>query len=188
VHQDGFIYKNNFVTFIEQVAVYLIKAALITLAKPVSAFHYQNPSQSQFRDIPASSTAITRSPFTQKRDGTWFYSAYFLPSTRLPISLALWKEKKNPFSFFPHKKQNPKTSTLTKKLPICELHVSSNVHFSFLCQLVRRTATELVSVGPCILSNGPSYQYQKNWRQRSVFCWVSRLFPPFISYYLVVWR
>ena len=92
-------------------------------------------------------------------------------------SLSQYKKKQNPFSLFPHKKQNPKTSTLTKKLPICELHVSLNVHFSFLSKLVRQTARELVSVGLCILSSDPSYQYKKNRRQISVFCWVSRLLP-----------
>ena len=53
MHQVGCIYKNNFVPCIEHVAVDLIKAALITLAKPVSALHYQNSSRSQFRVIPA---------------------------------------------------------------------------------------------------------------------------------------
>jgi hypothetical protein len=68
VHQVGCIYKSDFVTCIEHAAVDLIKAALTTSAQTVSAFHYQNSSQSQFRVTAASSTTITRSSFTQKRE------------------------------------------------------------------------------------------------------------------------
>ena len=67
VHLVGFIYKSNFDTCIENVAMDMIKAALLALAKPFSVFHHQNLSQSQFRVIPASSAAISRSSFTQKR-------------------------------------------------------------------------------------------------------------------------
>jgi hypothetical protein len=47
----------------------VIKPASVTLAKPVSLHHYQNVAQRQFPVIPAPLVAITRSSFSQKREG-----------------------------------------------------------------------------------------------------------------------
>ena len=96
--------------------------------------------------------------------------------------LSPYKKKKKIFfsPFFPHKKQNPKTSTLRKKLPICELHVGLNAHFSFLSKRVRQTATVLVSAGLCILSNESSWQKQEEQTSETSvslgFCLIFRLY------------